>query len=163
MTAAVTSAAVIAAGMAFPMMMVVMIALYIRVELQIAGYKSFHSGICIAGYTAEQPDPGCGQRHLGTAANAAADQHICIQGGEHTGQSAVAAAVGVHHLRCNDLTVLDIINLKLLGVTEVLEDHTVFISDCDSHNIFSFRFFILTIDSVLEAGSLAAFFRVTVA
>ena len=39
----------------------------------------------------------CCQSHLGTAADAAADQHICLDQLQQPCQSAVAAAAGVHN------------------------------------------------------------------
>ena len=77
------------------------------------------------------------QSHPCAAADAAADQNIHIQRLQQAGQSAVAAAVGVHHFRRNDGTVFHFVNFELLGVTEVLEDHTVGISDCDFHSRFA--------------------------
>ena len=56
-------------------------------------------------------------------------------------QGAVAAAVGVDHRGADDLAVLHIIELELLGVAEMLENAAVFIGYCDSHGSFSFQMF----------------------
>ena len=109
---------------------------------QLSGEECFHSRICRAGNAAEELNTGCSEGHLGTAADAAANQRVRIQCRQNTSQSAVAAAHGVHHFGSDDLTVHHIIDLKLLGMTEVLENVSVFISNCDSHIIISFRFFI---------------------
>ena len=45
----------------------------------------------------------------------------------------MSAAVCGYDLRCDNLSILHVIELKLLGVPKVLEDFTVFVSDCDSH------------------------------
>ena len=132
------SAAVIAAGMAFTVVMVMMVAADIGVECQRAFHKSGNCRVSAAGHTAVELDTcGC-QSHLGTAADAAADQNVGLQSGQDTGQSAVAAAIGVNDLGGYDLAILDVIDLKLLGVAEMLEDLTVFISNCDFHNCDSF-------------------------
>ena len=141
-----TAAAVIAAGMALAMVMVVMIALDIGIECQLAGNERFHCCVRIAGNAAVQLDARRSQCHLRTTADAAADQNICIQSGQDTCQRAVSAAHGIDNFRCNDLTLLHIIDLKLLGVAEVLENLAVFVSDCNSHRIYSFRFFIFSVD-----------------
>ena len=146
-TSVVATATVIATIMAFTMM-IVMIALHIGVKTQIAGQEILNSSICMAEATAVKLNASLGQRHLGTAADATADQNICVQGGQNTGQGAMAAAVGIHNLGGSDLAVLHIIDLKLLGMAKVLENIAVFISDCDSHNRISFRFLILLFNTV---------------
>ncbi len=55
----------------------------------------------------------------------------------------MAGAVGVHHLTGDDFPVLHIIELKLLRMTEVLENFPVFIGNRNSHDRFSFGFFKL--------------------
>ena len=135
MTAAVViaAAAMIAAGMAFAVMIVV-VALNIGIVAKITGQVIFYSCVCVAPNTAVELDTSLLEGHLGAAADTAADQHICIQTGQNTGQSAVAAAAGIHNLGRNNSAVFHFVYLELLGVTEVLEDQTVSVSDCDSHN-----------------------------
>ena len=131
-TSVVATATVIATIMAFTMM-IVMIALHIGVKTQIAGQEILNSSICMAEATAVKLNASLGQRHLGTAADTTADQHICVQGGQHTCQGTVAGAVGIYHFGRYDVAVAHFVNLKLLGMTEMLEDHTVGISNCNSH------------------------------
>ena len=50
----------------------------------------------------------------------------------------MAAAVCADNLFCDYFSILNIVNLELFGMTEVLEDLSVFVSDCDSHYIASF-------------------------
>lgn len=141
--AVIAAAAVAAAGVVCIMVviMAVVVALNIGIEYQLIVDQCFCSSICAAGNTAVQLDSGCCQCHLGTAANTAANQGIGIQGSEHTGQCTVTAAEGIHHLGRNNLAFCNIIDLKLTGMTKMLEDHTVFIGNCNSHLIFFFRIF----------------------
>jgi hypothetical protein len=143
MSAIVAAAAVIAAAMTLTMMVIMVIAPDIGIEFQLAVHKCLGSSVRAAGHTAVQPDTGSGQGHPGTAANAAANQNIRLQGSQHTGQSTVAAAAGIHHRGGNDLSVLNIINFKLPGMAEMLENFAVFIGNCNSHNGFSFRVYIV--------------------
>ena len=77
LVAMIAAAAVVAAGMAFAVMIVV-IAAHIGIVVQIAGKQILYCGICIAPATAVQSNACLLQGHLGTAADAAADQNICI-------------------------------------------------------------------------------------
>lgn len=128
------AAAMVTAGVSFAMMIVVMmVAPYVGIISQLTLEQGFNSGIGTAGYATKKLHTGSCQRHLGAAADSAADQHIGFQGSQNTRQSTVAAAVGIHDLRGQDLAVLNIVDLELLGVTKVLKDISIFISDCDSH------------------------------
>ena len=49
----------------------------------------------------------------------------------------MTAAIGIHDLGGQNGAVLHFVNLELLGVTEVLEDHTVSVGNCDTHNVFA--------------------------
>ena len=50
----------------------------------------------------------------------------------------MAAAVGVDHFGGDDLAVVDLIELELLGVAKVLEDLAVCVGNCNFHVWFSF-------------------------
>ena len=142
----IAAAAVVTAAVTFAVMMVVVIALDIGVEAECACQQVSNSCVCIAAAAAVKSNTCLGQCHLCAAADTAADQHICMQGAQHTCQGAVAAAVGIYHFGCNDRAVFYFVNLELLGVTEMLEDLTVSISYCNSHNTFaplSQRYFLL--------------------
>jgi len=141
MTMVITAAAMAAAGVTCVMVMVtVVIALNIGVVEQLAGNKCLNRGIRTAGNTAEQTDTGCCQGCLGTAADAAANQHIRIQGVQHTSQGTVAAAIGADHLRGYNAAIPDFVDLKKFGVAKVLENLTVVISYRNSHIKISFSF-----------------------
>ena len=116
---------------------VVVIAADVGIVTEVACQQVFHCGIRITEATAVQCDACLLEGCLCATADATADQHIYIQGFQHTGQSAMTAAVAVYDLGCDNITVFHFINLKLLGVTEVLEDHTVSISNCDFHDMFA--------------------------
>ena len=121
------TAVVVATGVAFAVVVVVVTA-DIGIVIQLAGDKSQNCRVCAAADTAVELDASLGQSHLGAAANAAADQHVCMEGVQDTCQGAVTAAHGVHNFGRYDLAVKDLIDLKLTRVAKVLEDVAVFIS-----------------------------------
>ena len=43
----------------------------------------------------------------------------------------MSAAVGIYDLRCNNCSVLHVVDLKLFGMTKVLEDFFVCVGNCD--------------------------------
>ena len=136
-TVVVAAAAVVTAGVTFSVMVVMVAALDIGIIAKISGQEVCNRCIRITANTAVKLDTGLLESHPGTAADAAADQHIRIQAGQKTCQSTVAAAAGVHHFGCNHNIVFHFVYLELLGVTEVLEDQTVSVSNCDSHDTFA--------------------------
>ena len=72
----IAAAAVIAAGVAFAMVMV--ITLDVGVKGEVSSQEVRNRCIRITGHTAVKLNAGLCQGHLGTAADAATDQHICI-------------------------------------------------------------------------------------
>jgi len=133
------TAAMGAAAAIVVVMLAVMIALDMGVKVQLSCQKRFHCRVSIAGDTAVQLNISRRQGHLSAAADSAADQNIGVQGVQHAGQSAVAAAVGIHHFGGNDLALCYVIDLELLRVAKVLENFTVIISYRDSHKDSSFQ------------------------
>ena len=125
------TAAVVAAGVAFA----VMVAADVGIVIQVACQECFYSVICVTGNAAVELDAGLSQCHLGTTADAAADQNVNTAAKEETCQSAVAAAVGVHDLGGYDGAVFHVVDLKLLGVAEMLEDQLVCVSNCNFHGV----------------------------
>ena len=134
------TAALAAAGMAFA----VMVTADVGIVIQIACQECFHSVIGIAGNAAVELDASLSQRHLSTAADATADQHINAAAKEETCQGAVAAAIGVCDLGGDDVAIFYVVDLKLLGVAEMLEDQLVCVSDCDFHGIKNSFGFVVT-------------------
>ena len=135
--AVVVSTAVVAAGVA-TLAVVVVIAMYIRVIGQGAVQKGLHSGIGIAADTAEQTDTGLGQCHLGTTADAAANQGVNAVLHQKAGQCTVTAAVGANNLCVQDAAVTDFVNFELLCVAEMLKNLAVLIGNCNFHGESSF-------------------------
>ena len=76
------------------------------------------------------------QRPLCAAANPAANKDINLQRLQHAGQSAVSAAVGIHHPAGDKLAVLHLVKLELLRMAKVLKDLSVFVSNRNFHHHF---------------------------
>ena len=131
LVAAMGTAAVITTGMAFT----VMVAADVGIVVQVACQECFHSVIGIAGNTAVELDTGLSQSHLRAAADAATDQNVNTAAKQEACQSAVTAAVGIHDLGGYDGAIFNVGDLKLLGVTEMLEDQLVCVSNCDFHGV----------------------------
>ncbi len=152
-----SAAAVAAALMAFLVMMLpVMVALDVGVIGKITGQEGLDRSVRVAGNAAEQLNTNRSKGHLSTAADSSADQNIGLQSIQDLSQSAVTAAICADNLRRNDLAVFHIINLKGFGMAEMLEDIAVFISDCDSHNIISFKKIVVFCKLLPNAGFIAA-------
>ena len=132
--AAVTAAAVIAAGMLLTVVVIVVIAADIGVKVQSAGQEQGYCLISIPADTAVKLDAGLVQRHLGTAADTAADQNIGMTTAQQICQCAMTAAHGINDLGGNDLAVFRIIDLELGTVAKMLENITAFVSNCNSHD-----------------------------
>ena len=132
-SAGVGAAAVVTAGMVCAVMIVVAAA-NIGVEIELTGQIGLHGCIGIALNTAVKFDSGVCQCHLSAAADTAADQNIGLQNRQYACQSTVTAAVGAYHLGVGDHAVLHIIYLEGRGVAEMLEDLSVFVSNCNSHS-----------------------------
>ena len=103
------------------MLVVVVIAVDGGIKVQHPGQQGAHRLVRAAADAAIQLDTRLSQGRLCTAADPAADQDIRVQRAENACQSAVAAAVGVHYLRGEDLSVLRIVDLELPGMAEMLE------------------------------------------
>ena len=75
-TAAGVPVAMIAAAVPVTVLMIMMITAHLGIIGQFTGKQGRNGRIRITGYTAVQTDTCLFQRHPGTAADAAADQHI---------------------------------------------------------------------------------------
>lgn len=137
--AAVVSATVIATAVSTLAVLVIMVVtVHVRVIAEISGDECIDSGICIAADTTEKADADLGECHLCTTTDATADQCIDTELHQETGERAVTTAVRIHDRLAYDLTIRHIVDLKLLGMTEVLENLAVFIGYCNSHDDISF-------------------------
>ena len=140
---AMMPASVFSAGMtAFAMLMVMMIAADIGVIAKAAGKQRVHRCIRFTGNPAVELDARFRQSDLCAAAYAAADQDVYALLHQKTCQCAVTAAICIDDFRGDDAAIRHVIELELLGVTKVLKNLTVFISDCDFHGCFSFLFVV---------------------
>ena len=99
---------------AITIMMLMVITMCIRIIFQMALCQSLRCLIGIALNSGIQLDASICQSHLSANPDASADQSI------------------------HNLSILCIIELELCRMAEVLEDFSVFISDCDSHCAASF-------------------------
>ena len=133
LVAAVTAAAVIAAGVTFAVGVVA--ALDVGVIDQFATEECLHSLVGIALDAAIELDACLCQRHPGAAADAAADQDVHMERLKKACQRAVTGAQGINNLAGQDLAVLGMVDLELCGVTEMLIDFFVFVGNCDDHEI----------------------------
>ena len=120
------------------MMVAMMIAMRIRIVFQVTFRECLCRSVRGSLHTGVKLNARVGQRHLGTHTNPAADQSVdfgCLQ---ETGQCAVAASVSVYNLFADDFPIRHVIHLELFGMTEMLEDLSIIVCDCDSHRTASF-------------------------
>ena len=118
---------------AVTVMMLVVIAAGIRIIFQRPFCKSLCRSIRRPLNAGIKPDPGISQCHLSPHTDPATDQGICFYRMKETGKCAVSAPFGIHNLLTNNLPIFHIIQLELFGMTEMLENLSVFISNRDSH------------------------------
>jgi hypothetical protein len=122
-----------AAGMAFPMMVAVGTGIG-----QFALQVGFHSRVRVAGSARADFYARVRKRVQGTATQAPADQGPDVPVRQQAGQGTVADAVGRDHLTGKDLSVFYFIYLKIFCSSEMLEDIAVFIGYCYFHILSSF-------------------------
>ena len=137
--AIVTSETVVATGM-FLSVMVVVIAFCVRVIGKCSGDTSNNSVVRIPADTTEQLDACLRKGHLGTAADASANENINTEIGKQSCQCAVTASIGINDFCLYNGTFLNIIHFELFGMAEMLEDLSVFVSCCNFHFTCSFVF-----------------------
>ena len=137
-SALVTASVMMSTLVPLTVVMAVVVAFGIGIILQRTLCQSLCGRIGRTGNPAVELDPRLSQRILCPHADAAADQCVRLRCFQEAGQCAVPAAVGWHDLLRDNYTVLHIVELELLRVTEMLEDLSVFVSYCDSHCISSF-------------------------
>ena len=134
----VAAAAVVAAGMCLLTAMVITSGGF---DInQRTGQQIGHTLIRVAGAAGVQLDTGLGQSHLGAGADAAADHTVHAVARQEAGQGTVTTAVGRNYLGVRQHPVHDVVNFKLLRVSEVAVDLAVFVSDSDFDVFTSFPF-----------------------
>lgn len=121
----------------FSMLMIVMVAGGIRIICKITGKIILYRLIRIPLNSRQKLYPdflqGISRAHTDTSA----DQYLHFRSAKESRKSSVTCSVGVDDLRSPDLSIGYVIYLKLLSSSEVLSYHFLFISNCDSHDIFS--------------------------
>ena len=137
-TAFMAFAMVMPTVVTFSVMMVMVVTSGFGIVFQRSIRKGFRGSIRRSLNASVKLDPDIRKRRLRTHTNASADQGVSLHGLQEACKGAMAASVGINDLLIHDLTLINIIQLKLLGMTEVLEDFSVFVCDCDSHGICSF-------------------------
>jgi hypothetical protein len=137
-SALLSFAVVMTAFVTFSVMMTVVVALGVGIIFQRSIRKGFCGSIRRSLNACIKLDPGVGKRRLRTHTDASADQGVSLHRLQEPGKGAVTASVGIHDLLIHDLPLFNIVQLKLLGMAEVLEDFSVFVCDCDPHGICSF-------------------------
>lgn len=146
------SAAVIAACMGLiPMLVIVVVTMHIRIERKRACNKRVYRFIRITADTAVKLNSRLCESHLRTAADTAANKSVRFECREHAGKRAVTGAVCINYFCFYNVTVLHIVHLKLLRVSEMLKNSSVFIRHCNSHNFFSFSHEKLFLNLLLKA------------
>lgn len=120
------------------MMLSVVITMRVRIIGKCAFGKGFRRFICGSLHTGKEPDTGITKSHLRAHTDSAADQSVYICCQQESGKRTVPISIGINNLFVYDLPVLDIIQLKLLGMSKMLKDLPIVISNCDSHCSISF-------------------------
>ncbi len=100
----------------------------------LARKEGVHDVIAVARRTGIDIDAGLSESINSPAANATADKHVNATRCEHAGESTVAGTIRSYNLRGYNLTALNVIELKLLRATKVLENLTVFVGYRNPHN-----------------------------
>lgn len=135
MACAAVTAAVVAA---LAVLMVMMIASDIGIVFEIAGKQCLDCCVTGSDNAAVKFDTCLGKRHLGAAADTAADQDVSLQSFQNGGKCAVSLAVCPDDRFADAFSILNIIDLKFLCVAEMLENLFVFVGYCNSHDMDSF-------------------------
>ena len=115
------------------MVTVVVAASCVGAKPQFSGQEGLHRIVRITHDAAHNHDSRLGQCRQRTAADAAADEHIHALLCQQVCHGTMTAAFGVDHLLIPDLAGLDLIDFKLLTMTEVLEHQSLGIRNCNFH------------------------------
>ena len=125
------SAAVLTAGVpALAVCVIVVVAPDIGVVAERPRQQCVYRRVRLAADAAVEPDARLCQRRLRATADTAADQGIHALLHQKARQYAVPTAVGIHDLCTDNLAFRDLIELKLRGVTKVLENLSPPIGQC---------------------------------
>ena len=123
---------------ALAVLVIMVVTVHVRVIAESACDECIDCRICIPADSTEKTDADLSECHLRTTTDATADQCIDTELHEESCERAVTTAVRIHDDLTYDLTIRHIVNLKLCGMSEVLENLAVFIGYCNSHDDISF-------------------------
>ena len=105
--------------------------------LDLAGEERLDECVAVARATGIDGDPSLVQRVDGTATDAAADERVDAALRQDTREGTVPGTVGAHDLRGDDLALLHVIDIELLGLAKLLEDVAVIVRDRNPHDALS--------------------------
>ena len=131
-TAGVLTTVMLAAGMAFLM---VMVADGVRVKGQVSGSQLLYCSQGVAGYTRIELDSSLNQSSAGAGADAATDELFGTQTVQEASQCAVTAAQYRNHFRADHLSIFHFRHEELPAVSEMSEDLSIFIRYRNFHCI----------------------------
>ena len=134
------AAGMVAAGVAvtaavMTVFMMVMAAVKIGPDMEIARDIGCRRLSDIAFRAADDLDPGVGEGVDGAGTDAAADQDIDLVFGEKRGQRSVSGIARRKNAFPGDFAVRDLKHGKTGRVAEMLKDVVIFTSDCDFHGV----------------------------
>ena len=98
--------------------------------------------VSTARVAAVERDASFPHRHLRASADPAADQNVSLSVFQKTRKRTVSCAHCSDYLLADDFAVCYIIELELLCSAEMLEDLSVFIGYCNSHDYASFLSYV---------------------
>ena len=101
----------------------------------LARKEGVHDVVAVARCTGIDIDAGLSEGVNSPAADAAANKHVNAACCKHAGKSAVTSTIRAYYLRGYNLTTLNVIELKLLRATKVLENLTIFVRDRNPHTV----------------------------
>ena len=133
-----STAAVTSTGMSFPMITTAVTFLMMMITICSGRYQftlqiSFNSLIHIALSSGTQLNPCLRKCILCTSANATANQHIHCLISKQTGQSTMSGSIGTNHFTGNHLIIFNLIHLKKLCSSKMLENFSIIIRYCYLH------------------------------
>ena len=132
----------------FSMLMVVVVALDIRIIAEIVRKIRLDRCIARTADTAVKLNACTCKCYLSTTADTSADENVSTDDRQKSHKCSVSLTIGVDYFRGYDRIILNLINLKLLRVTEMLKDLSVFVSNCYFH-----AFILLIINYISQLPS----------
>ena len=97
--------------------------------------EGIHDVVAVARRAGIDIDAGLSEGVNGPAADATADEYVNAACCKHAGKSAMTSTIRAYYLRGYNLTALNVIELKLLRATKVLENLTVFVGYRNPHTV----------------------------